>query len=404
MITSRADLAHTRIRSSALSDAPRVRAASVALATAVENEQFSGWDPYDALSSALVRRVARGRLLRQVAIQAVKALPINPRPLLAVPSQQHTKGLALFVSAYRRLAELGPDTHARTVALELAERLAQRALPMGDGVGWGYDFDVQTRWGYYKRGEPNAVVSAFAAQALLDADELSPKGGFRSLAEEALAYASEQLLVERQDGRFFAYFAGSKTPIHNANLLIASLFARCGEGASEQLGAAHDAVEYSLRCQRPDGSWPYAEGMSLRWVDGYHTAYVLRSLAWWEGRAGAPPVREALLSGLDLYLTRLIDRDGAARATLRLRYPLDIHAGASAVWMLSELADYDDRAFSTAARVLDWILDNMQRPDDRFAFQRRRLFRNSVPYIRWSDGHMLLALATYLGRAAGTGL
>jgi hypothetical protein len=286
----------------------------------------------------------------------------------------------------------------------LAELLAQRALPMGDGVGWGYDFDVQTRWGYYRRGEPNAVVSAFAAHALLDAEELSPQGRFRSLAEKTLAYASEQLLVERQDGRFFAYFAGSKTPIHNANLLIASLFARCKDVGSEQLAAAHDAVEYSLRHQRPDRSWPYAEGTSLRWVDGYHTAYVLRSLSWWDGSAQAPPVREALLSGLDLYLTRLIDRDGAARATLRLRYPLDIHAGASAVWTLSELADYDSRAFPAAGKVLDWTLDNMQRPDGRFAFQRRRLFRNSVPYIRWNDGHMLLALAAYLRRAAGSDL
>jgi hypothetical protein len=38
----------------------------------------------------------------------------------------------------------------------------------------------------------------------------------------------------------------------------------------------------------------------------------------------------------------------------------------------------------------------MRRDDGRFAFQQRRLFRTSVPYARWSDGHMLLALSEYL--------
>lgn len=374
----------------------RATAALEALTRAVESEEFSGWDPYDALFSPLVRRLARGRLLRQAATQVVKALPVNPRPLLGVPRQQHTKGLALYVSAYRRLVDLGQDPRPRTVALELANRLAERALPRPEGVGWGYDFDVQTRWGYYKRGEANAVVSAFAAHALLDAEELSPDGRFRELAEQALSYACAELLVKRPDGRFFAYFSGSRTPIHNANLLIASLFARSGRGDSEQMKAAREALEYSLRRQRPDGSWPYGEGATLRWVDGYHTAYVLRSLAWWDGSVDAPPVRQALHAGLDLYLERLIDRDGAARNTLRLRYPVDIHGAASAVWMLSELRGLDPRALPTAARVLGWTLEHMSRPDGRFGFQQHRLFRNSVPYIRWSDGHMLLALATYL--------
>jgi hypothetical protein len=38
----------------------------------------------------------------------------------------------------------------------------------------------------------------------------------------------------------------------------------------------------------------------------------------------------------------------------------------------------------------------MRREDGRFIFQRRRFLRNSLPYVRWSDGHMLLALTTYL--------
>ena len=42
----------------------------------------------------------------------------------------------------------------------------------------------------------------------------------------------------------------------------------------------------------------------------------------------------------------------------------------------------------------------MRREDGRFAFQKRRLFRASFPYARWSDGHMLLALSEYLTATA----
>jgi hypothetical protein len=107
-------------------------------------------------------------------------------------------------------------------------------------------------------------------------------------------------------------------------------------------------------------------------------------------------VADALRRGLGLYLDRLIEPDGTPRASLEGRYPIDIHAASSAVTALSRLREYDERSLATAERVLGWTLGNMTRRDGRFAFRRHRLLRNSVPYIRWSDGHMLLALSSYL--------
>jgi hypothetical protein len=370
------------------------RAALKALETAVAAEDFRGWDPYDALSSPLIAKVARTATLRQLATQALKNSPFNLRPLLGIRKTDHIKAQALFASGYARLAALG-DEAAGEYARKLAFRLAARGIPSGSGLGWGYDFDVQTRWGYYRQGQSNSVVTAFAAHALLDVADLGEED-LRATAERALEFARSNLVVERGDSRFFAYFAGSKTPIHNANLLIASVFARFAKAQPAVLETARPAVEFSLRAQRADGSWPYGEGRTLRWVDGFHTAYVLRSLAWWDGLPGAPPVREGIRSGLDLYLNRLIDRDGAPRSTLTFRYPIDIHAAASAIWSLSELRDYDARALPVAGRVLDWTLQHLRRDDGRFAFQRRRALLNSVPYVRWNDGHMFLALASYL--------
>ena len=47
----------------------------------------------------------------------------------------------------------------------------ERAIERPGGIGWGYDFPVQLRWGSYEPGQPNAVGTAFAGHALLDVAE-----------------------------------------------------------------------------------------------------------------------------------------------------------------------------------------------------------------------------------------
>ena len=153
----------------------------------------------------------------------------------ACRAKENPKALALFVSAYARLARLEPDGRFAGLALALAERLERLALPSGDGAGWSYPFDVQTRWGYYPGTQPNAVVTSFAAHALMDVEELAPPGRFTPAVDSALAYARSRLLVEEGEEAFFAYYDGSRVPIHNASLLVASVFARRehdGRGAS----------------------------------------------------------------------------------------------------------------------------------------------------------------------------
>jgi hypothetical protein len=368
------------------------QAAADSLSAALERSDFVGWDPYDALASGGIRALARTPLLRQTAIQGLKALPFNPRRMLGVPPTENPKALALFVSAYARLAKVEPEGRYAGLALALADRLEGRAVKAGGGVGWAYPFDVQTRWGYYPKTKPNAVVTTFAVHALMDAEELAPPGRFASAIDSALGFARSSLTVEQGGESYFAYHEGSKVPIHNASLLVASLFARRGRAED-----ALPALRYSLQRQRPDGSWPYGERPDLGWVDAYHTAFVLWSLQWaLSVEEEAVRSAEALDRTLDFFLARFVDPDGAVRASPEARYPVDIHSCASSVWALSALHERDKRALATAGRVLGWTLAHMRRDDGRFAFQRRRFMRVSVPYTRWSDGHMLLALAEYV--------
>jgi len=371
--------------------AAAARAAALRLSEALERTGYAGHDPWDALSSSLVRRVARGRTARFVATNVLKRSPVDLRGALGVPARRHAKALALLAAAYARLEPDGPRAPA------FAQELLGRAIPHGEGSGFGYDFDVQTRWGFYAAGQPNAVVTVFAGHAFLDVEPLVPAAEAARLREavaSCLAFARSSLLRRDGDEVFYAYHPDSRLPIHNANLLVAALSARAGE--ADEADAA--AVRFSLERRRPDGSWPYGEGPRVGWVDGYHTAYVLEALARWREAGLDPAPDDALERGLDLFLARLIDPDGGPRATVESRYPLDTHAAASAITALSRLDD--PRALPAAGRVLDWTLATMRRRDGRFAFQQGRFLRNGTAYVRWNDAHMLLALANYL-QAAG---
>jgi hypothetical protein len=376
-----------------VSSAATARAVAEALSERMEAADFRGWDPFDALASPMLRAIARGRRARQAAIQGLKRLPVNPRPLLGVPRQEHVKALALCASAYARLRRR-PGDRWDALAQAMGSRLAARAVRHGDEAAWGYDFDVQTRWGYYQRGTPNAVATAFAIHGLLDAQ---PEGKGRELAEAAVRFATRRLVGH---GRHLAYYAGATAEIHNASALLADALGRAAPADSSARALARGAIERLLDAERAPGYWPYGEQPGLEWVDGFHTGYVLLALHRWDRREPDPALAAAVARGVDFYISHLFERDGAPRHTVESLYPIDTHAAATAIWTLSLLSERDERAPATAARVLDFTLRRLRRRDGRFAFQLRRRVRLAVPYIRWSDAHMLLALATYADPAS----
>src|SRR3954468_22299441 len=110
-----------------MAEAAQARTAADSLSAALERSDFVGWDPYDALASPGIRAVARVPILRQAAIQGLKVLPFNPRRVLGVPAKENAKALALFVSAYARLAPLQPPNRFCRLPLQPPAPPSRRA-------------------------------------------------------------------------------------------------------------------------------------------------------------------------------------------------------------------------------------------------------------------------------------
>jgi hypothetical protein len=372
-------------------DAARDEAYRLATALVLQQEH-QGWigaDPYDGLASPVSRLIAHPRL-RQGLVQGVRRSPINLRPLLGIRPRRMVAAIGLAATASSRLADepLWKELRDQLGAWTSAGQASEKPF---SGL-WGYEFDVQTRWGYYAAGSPNAIATVIAANGCIDAGSLHQRG------RASLGAALLRCFWRRT---YFAYTPDSNKLIHNANLLVAALAARLALDVEleatlrEDLRlAATTSVETTLERQRPDGSWPYGEGSSLGWVDGYHTAYSLLALHDAITYLGGISWRPSLERGAQYYFDRLFD--GAVPRLLAGSKPgrSDVNNVATglraAVWGTSQGLACPD----FPARVFAVLRDRFWRPERDYVMASAKNLRPAgrLNYPRWGAAPALDAL------------
>ncbi|HLB20115.1 MAG TPA: hypothetical protein VK613_13410 [Gaiellaceae bacterium] len=362
-----------------------------------EARDWRGYDPYDALNSPAAPVLTLGRPLgRRLLTQAVKHSPFNLRPLLGIQPDWNAKAVALVASGYARLAAAG-DATARKAATRWLDWLAAR------GPGWGYNFPVQTRFFSYDAEAPNTIATSFAAHALLDGFVLLDLERLGPEVESACDFLVQTMLTsDAEHGTFFRYVPGENDLVHNANLLAGSVLVRASRVLEQPrlLERARPAVLTSLAAQRADGSWPYAASLGRGWVDNFHTAYVLESLALCA--SSIPEARDALDSGVDYWEHELFLPDGTPKYAPDHVLPVDAHCYASAIDAWLALAPWRTAALERAERTAALLVSRMLDPAGYVYFQQQRFWTNRVPYVRWTTAPSFKALSgLVLARSSG---
>jgi hypothetical protein len=371
------------------------------LATHQDVQGWRGPDPYDGLLSPVAGLLA-GRRSRQALVQAVRRSPVNLRPLLGIGPLRMAAATGLAASAAARMT--GVDPWWGALRDRLGSLTAAQQIPGGPARGlWGYEFDVQTRWGFYGSGSANAIATVVAARGCLDAGSLT---GTRQAA------LGEALLGCFWRGTYFAYTLDSTVLIHNANLLVASLAARLACGRELEPGlraalrrAAGSAVETAVAAQRPDGSWPYGEGPSLGWVDGFHTAYSLLALDETLAVVDGPAGRAALDRGARFYFTALFDGPVPRLFAGPRAGPSDINNVATGLRAAVWGAERGHVAPTVPGRVLEVLRDGFwdaRRQQVRASTARHRPAAR-LDFPRWGAAPALDALTALAAWEQGRG-
>jgi hypothetical protein len=278
--------------------------------------------------------------------------------------------------------------------------VAQRRSPNTSHWCWGYSFPWQTRTIIVPRGAPNLVCTVFVANALLDLYEHRRDSRCLDMAVSAAEYIIEVLCWSEGDRVYsMAYpLPTSRLITHNANLLGAALLCRVARlsGETRFVGPALRVARYSAGMQSADGSWPYGEQSTQQWIDNFHTGYNLSALRSIDRDVGSSEFEARVSAGFGFYRKHFFRDDGAPRYFHDRTYPIDIHCVAQSIISLVEFRDLDDGNIRLAETVLDWAMTNMRDDAGFFYYRVLRLMRVRIPYMRWSQAWMLLALSTLL--------
>jgi hypothetical protein len=390
----------------------RWTAAAERLDAWMSERDYAGYDPHDWLSATPIRALSFGsRWLGAAWTQVGKRSPLQLRPLVGVRPARNAKGIGLVLSAHTHLFAATGSARYGASTRGLFDWLAGQGVRVGEGVGWGYPFPWANRDFYAPAGTPSSVATAFIGQALLDAAQAEPPlpdlaaADAHALAVQAGEFIASGLRrIPGPEGTFcFSYTPLDDRAVHNASLLGAALLARLAAAgvprSAEWAAAALAAARFTVRAQRPDGSWPYGVGARNAWVDSFHTSYSLVAL---DTIARALDTREfdaAIDAGID-YWRGAFFNGPAVGFHPAAPYPIDVHAVAHAVLSFIALEHRIAGAFGEATRLADWCIAEMQDAAGYFYYQKHRRYVNRLPYMRWTQAWMLLALARVGARAA----
>ena len=364
-----------------------------------DSAEAAGWrgpDAYDGLWWQWPAVLTGGRRRRQAIMQVHARSPLDVRRVYRRSHPLIPKALGIYASTRVRLHSLSDaDVDRRGAERPLEVLLADTS---SGTAGWGYHWDMQTRWSFYPAGSPNVVVTAFSAAGMAEAAQAFDLPHFRDRAGRAARWVQDELFDSGLG--IYRYHPASRSVIHNANLLGARLTWRLLTRDTGVEDAVGRAVERTLAAQRPDGSWPYGEGGRLGFTDSFHTGYVLDCLSDFE--ALDTRVREAVERGTRYYVSRFFGSAGEARLWPDRAFPEDAHAAGTALTSLACLSAHGFADPDLMARVADRASTHMLRGGHAI-YRRYRRHTTHVHYLRWADAHLALGFANVAVALAARG-
>lgn len=353
----------------------------------VRNENYCGYDLFDGLNSKLFKNTIfyKSRLFRLCLIQFCKRSPINFRKLLFVEKSFNPKGGALFLLGLLNMYKKTGEEIYKTEAEKIFDRLKNCSIKREKGIGFGYNFDWQARAFFVPQGTPNVVTSVYVGQAFLEYFSVFKEQKAFDFAKEIADFiVNEMILKESDDKLCFAYIPQKDAEVHNANLLAAKFLSDFD--GHEKL--VEKAVKFSVEDINQDGSWAYGTKPFHRWVDNFHTAFNIESLA------KICPDRDIYKKVVDYFVENLFDENGCPKYYNNKLYPIDIHVIAEDLIVIkSLLKNLENPKITIITEKLNDLVEEFHDKAGFFYYQKNKNFLCKIPYIRWNQAWMFYALS-----------
>jgi len=298
-------------------------------------------------------------------------------------------------------------------AIALADDLLATSIPGYSGHCWGYPFDWQNNHGLWKRNTPFITATPYCFEAFLGLFDTTGDASYFEVAKSIARFVHDDL---HDTPTSAVAAAGSYSPIDRSEVINASayrgmvLFEAAERFVEPKYRAtAEKNLNFIIQNQHEDGAWLYAlDHPSERFIDHFHTCFVLKNLAKLNRHANSAAVASAIEKGYAYYRRELFAADGMPKSfAIQPRtqlVKLDLYNFAEAITLGTILRHQIPTAFDDAQRLASLLVSKYQLPTGYFV---SRVFiggaRHTFPFLRWPQAQLFYALTNLLHALGTTG-
>lgn len=380
-----------------------IKKAQQELLAYIEKEEFKGYDPYDTLNS-WVPFGWLGKWGKPIGIQIQKRNPINIRALIGITKDYNPKAIGLLLHAYSLMYQTDPNEEIKSKIDFLFNWLLENRTKGFKHYCWGYNFDWASSEKLLKAYSPTIVVSVFIAKGMIafyetfnDPKALEVLKSIGQFIEEDLAQS------EDESGICFSYSTIEVDCCYNASMLGSELFAFLYQETKieKYKDLAIRSTDFVVDKQKADGKWNYSikleSGKERTQVD-FHQGYVIDSLGY--VMKYIPSTKKKyqhyLQKGLGYYQKNQFLANGQSIYRFPSKWPVEIHNQAQGIITFARWSDLNEEYISQSTKIAAYTIDQMRSNKGFFYYKKYPLFTIKIPFMRWSQAWMLLALTELL--------
>jgi hypothetical protein len=361
----------------------------------LEENQYVGYDPYDGLNSKLFRLpiFKSNKFIRFSFQQLIKRFPVDMRLFFGIEKKIVPTTLGNILQAYAYLYEIEKNENKKAFFVEKMEKLIELiesyASKGYSGACWGYSFDWQARRATINAFQPNIVSTGMITNGLYECWRVTQNEKCKTLILSSSNFVLNDINKTWEGDSFcYSYSPFDRQKVLNASMKAVRILAQAYSINSDVnlINEAEKAVKYTVSKQFPDGSFHYSD--VGKWVDNYHTGYVLDCLDSFIVISGKQEYLKYLERGLQYFEKELFNKNGFPKFYANNMYPLDCTASSQAIMTLSRFGNQN-----LAEKVAQLTIEKMFNDKGYFYFRKFKYYTIKTSFMRWSNAPMFLALS-----------
>jgi hypothetical protein len=294
-------------------------------------------------------------------------------------------------------------------AQDLGQSLLASSIPGYRGHCWGYPFDWRQNLGLWKKNTPFITTTPYCFELFAKLFDVTGEKAYLDIARSIADFVHQDLLdtPTSETAAASGYAPQDHSLVINASAYRAMVLFDAARrfGKPEYSQAAARNLNFVLENQRPDGAWLYSLDEGERFIDHFHTCFVLKNL--WKIKRHVPDTRieEAIQRGYAYYRRELFDLDGLPKPFAvkpRIQFTqINMYDVAESISLGVMLRDEVSGALEIAQRLTGRLCRDWQLPQGYFVtFTYVGGLRHTLPYLRWPQAPLFYALTNFLQSAA----